>query len=92
MGGPFLVRHGDQSPDDQERRRGRECQRRLQRRVEALWSHAITPFWDLQLGARRDFGTGPKRNCGAGIEGMLPYRIELEATGYVGHPGARRWG
>ena len=57
-------------------------------RVEALWSHAITPFWDLQLGARRDFGTGPKRNWAAfGIEGMLPYRIELEATGYVGPSG-----
>lgn len=57
-------------------------------KVEALWSHAISPFWDLQLGARRDFGTGPKRNWAAlGIEGVLPYNIEFETTAYAGPSG-----
>ncbi len=57
-------------------------------KVEAFWSHAVSPFWDLQLGARRDIGTGPKRNWAAiGIEGVLPYNIELETTGYVGSSG-----
>lgn len=57
-------------------------------KVEAFWSHAVSPFWDLQLGARRDIGTGPKRNWAAiGIEGLLPYNIELDATGYVGSSG-----
>lgn len=57
-------------------------------KVEAFWSHAVAPFWDLQLGARRDIGTGPKRNWAAvGIEGLLPYNIELETTAYVGSSG-----
>lgn len=59
-----------------------------QGKVEAFWSHAVSPFWDLQLGARRDIGTGPKRNWAAiGIEGVLPYNVELETTAYVGASG-----
>lgn len=57
-------------------------------KVEAFWSHAISPFWDLQLGARRDIGAGPKRNWAAvGVEGLLPYNIELTATAYAGPSG-----
>ena len=57
-------------------------------KVEAFWSHAISPFWDLQLGARRDVGAGPKRNWAAlGIEGVLPYNIEFETTAYAGPSG-----
>jgi len=57
-------------------------------KVEAFWSHAVSPFWDLQLGARRDIGAGPKRNWAAiGIEGVLPYDIELQATAYAGPSG-----
>ena len=57
-------------------------------KVEAFWSHAVSPFWDLQLGARRDVGTGPKRNWAAiGMQGMAPYNIETEITGYVGGAG-----
>lgn len=59
-----------------------------QGKFEAFWSHAVSPFWDLQLGARRDIGTGPKRNWAAiGIEAVLPYNIELETTAYVGASG-----
>lgn len=59
-----------------------------QAKIEAFWSHAISPFWDLQLGARRDVGTGPKRNWAAlGIEGVLPYNIEFETTAYAGPSG-----
>lgn len=57
-------------------------------KVEAFWSHAVSPFWDLQVGARRDVGSGPKRNWAAlGIEGVLPYNIELQATAYAGASG-----
>lgn len=57
-------------------------------KVEAFWSHTVSPFWDLQLGARRDFGTGPKRNWAAiGVQGVAPYNIETEITGYVGGSG-----
>lgn len=57
-------------------------------KVEVFWNRTVSPFWDLQLGARRDFGTGPKRNWAAfGVQGVAPYNIETEITGYVGSSG-----
>jgi copper resistance protein B len=54
-------------------------------RTELLWGHAIAPFWDSQLGVRYDSGEGPNRTwIAAGIEGLAPYRFDLEATAYVG--------
>lgn len=57
-------------------------------KVEALWSHAILPFWDTQLGFRHDFSGGPAREWAAvGIQGLAPYWFDLELTGYVGEEG-----
>jgi len=54
-------------------------------RTEALWAHAIAPYWDSELGVRYDSGTGPNRTwLAAGIEGIAPYRFDLELTAYVG--------
>jgi copper resistance protein B len=54
-------------------------------RTELLWGHAIAPYWDSQLGVRFDSGAGPNRSwLAAGIEGLAPYRFDLELTGYVG--------
>ena len=54
-------------------------------RTELLWGHAIAPFWDSQIGVRYDSGPGPNRNWAAfGVEGLAPYRFEIEVTGYVG--------
>ncbi len=56
--------------------------------VELLWSHAIAPFWDTQVGVRHDFGSGPDRQWAAfGIQGLAPYWFELGATAYVGEQG-----
>ncbi|NCT67973.1 MAG: copper resistance protein B [Rhodanobacteraceae bacterium] len=56
--------------------------------AELLWSHAIAPFWDSQLGIRRDFGEGPGRTWAAfGVQGLAPYWFELAATAYVGEQG-----
>lgn len=56
--------------------------------IEILWSHAATAFWDTQWGMRQDLGTGSKRSwMAAGIEGMAPYWVELEATAYMGASG-----
>lgn len=56
--------------------------------VELLWSHAVAPFWDTQLGLREDLGDGPSRHWAAfGIQGLAPYWVELEATAYVGPSG-----
>lgn len=56
--------------------------------IELLWSHAIAPFWDSQLGVRHDLGVGPDRDWIAfGVQGLAPYWFELGATAYVGDHG-----
>ena len=57
-------------------------------RAEALWSHAVTSYWDTQAGVRQDFGEGPGRTWAAlGIQGLAPYWLDTEATLYVGESG-----
>jgi len=57
-------------------------------RVEAFWNHAFASFWDWQLGARHDFGSGPSRDWAAfGVQGLAPYWFEIEATAYLGDGG-----
>ncbi|HEY8009580.1 MAG TPA: copper resistance protein B [Rudaea sp.] len=57
-------------------------------RLEAFWDHAFASHWDWQLGARHDFGSGPKRSWAAfGVQGLAPYWFKIEATAYVGDQG-----
>lgn len=57
-------------------------------RAEVLWGHAITSFWDAQLGVRYDNGIDPDRGwLAVGIQGLAPYWFELDATAYVGDEG-----
>jgi copper resistance protein B len=59
-----------------------------QGRTELLWGHAITPFWDRQLGLRYDNGINPDRSWLAlGVQGLAPYWFEINATAYVGDKG-----
>lgn len=56
--------------------------------AELLYDRALTAFWDLQLGMRRDFRPGPTRNWAAfGIQGLAPYWFDIEATAYAGDSG-----
>lgn len=57
-------------------------------RVEALWSHAVAAFWDVQTGLRHDFGQGPSRQWLAlGFQGIAPYWFDIEAFAYLGPAG-----
>lgn len=57
-------------------------------RTELLWGHAISSYWDTQLGVRLDNGEGPSRQWLAfGVQGLAPYWFELDATAYVGDGG-----
>ena len=57
-------------------------------RTELLWSHAITSFWDTQLGIRHDSGETPDRTWAAfGVQGLAPYWFHADATLYVGEHG-----
>lgn len=48
--------------------------------VQALYSHAIGPYFDLQGGVRQDLAAGPRRpSATIGVEGLAPYWFEVEA-------------
>jgi len=56
--------------------------------TELLWSHAVSGYWDAQLGARYESGTGPNRGwLAVGMQGLAPYWFELDITAYVGDSG-----
>lgn len=69
---------------------GEVAQGKLQEsRTELLWGHAVSTFWDTQLGVRFDHGQGtPNREWLAlGVQGLMPYWFEVDATAYVGPSG-----
>lgn len=56
--------------------------------VQLLYSRALYPFWDLQLGWRRDIDPRPDRNWLAiGMQGLAPYMFEVDAVLYLGESG-----
>lgn len=56
--------------------------------VQALWSHAIDPWFDLQLGVRQDFRTGPERtHLVLGVQGLAPYWFEVDGAMFLSHEG-----
>ena len=56
--------------------------------VQALWSRAIDPWFDAQLGVRQDFQSGPDRTyLVAGIQGLAPYWFEVEGTAFLSNKG-----
>lgn len=47
--------------------------------LQALYSKAVSPFWDLQIGIRHDFEPEPTRTYAvAGAQGLAPYWFELD--------------
>ncbi|QGW78364.1 copper resistance protein CopB [Pseudomonas alkylphenolica] len=53
--------------------------------LQALWGHAISPWWELVGGLRQDFKPASGQIWAAfGIQGMPLYGLELEATAYLG--------
>jgi copper resistance protein B len=56
--------------------------------LHLLYGRAISPWWDVVAGIRQDVRPGPAQTWAAfGIQGLAPYRIEIEATGYLGAHG-----
>ena len=56
--------------------------------VQALWSHAIGPWFDLQGGVRFDPQPGPNRtHLAVGIQGLAPYWWEVEGTIFLSSKG-----
>lgn len=56
--------------------------------VQALWSRAVGPWFDLQAGLRQDFGRGPDRtHVVLAVQGLAPYWFEVEAAAFVSNKG-----
>ena len=57
--------------------------------TDVQWTHAISAYFDTELGLRFDqYDEGPDRQwLGVGIQGLAPYWFELDATAYVGDNG-----
>jgi copper resistance protein B len=56
--------------------------------TQLLWGHAVTAYWDTQLGVRHDSGEAPSRTWLAfGVQGLAPYWFEMDITGFAGEQG-----
>ncbi|WP_419247718.1 copper resistance protein B, partial [Pseudomonas syringae] len=59
-----------------------------QAEAQALWGHAISPWWDLVGGVRQDFKPGDPQTWAAfGLQGLALYNFETEATVFLGEGG-----
>jgi copper resistance protein B len=56
--------------------------------LQALYSQAIAPFWDVQVGVRQDFQPTPNRTWAViGFQGLAPYFFEIDTALFVGESG-----
>lgn len=56
--------------------------------VQALYSRAIGPYFNLQAGVRQDLAPGPDRTYAAvGFEGLAPYWFDVEGALFVSTKG-----
>lgn len=55
--------------------------------VQALWSKAVAPFWDLQLGVRQDLAGPSDTHAVVGIQGLAPYLFEIDAALFLSQRG-----
>lgn len=56
--------------------------------LELLWGRSVTRWWDVVAGGRQEFESGSGETWAAfGVQGLAPYRFELDATAYLGEVG-----
>lgn len=56
--------------------------------IQALWSRAMTPFFDFQMGIRQDFASGHDDTYAVvGIQGLAPYWFEIDGAIFVSDDG-----
>ncbi len=58
-----------------------------QAEVQALWSHAIGPFFDLQTGVRQDFHASKRTHLVIGVQGVAPYFLEVDMASFLSNKG-----
>jgi len=56
--------------------------------LQALYSRAIAPFFDIQTGVRRDFASEQDRtHLVLGLQGLIPYAFELDVAAFLSDEG-----
>ena len=55
--------------------------------VQALWSRAISPYFDVQTGIRYDFEPEGRAHLVAGVQGLAPYLFEIDAASFLSDEG-----
>ncbi|WP_425987467.1 copper resistance protein B [Brevundimonas sp. TWP2-3-2] len=57
--------------------------------LQALYSRAITPFWDVQAGVRQDFRPDGEdtTHLVLGLQGLAPYWFEIDAAAFLSTEG-----
>lgn len=56
--------------------------------LDLLHTRAISPFWNVQFGLRREFGEEDERNWASiGLSGLAPYWFEVDASLFLGENG-----
>jgi copper resistance protein B len=55
--------------------------------VQALWSHAIAPFFDLRAGLRLDVEPETRSHLVFGIKGLAPYMWHLDLAAFLSDRG-----
>ena len=56
--------------------------------LEALYGRSISPWWDAVVGVKHDFKPGRSQDwLAVGLQGMSPYKFEVQATAYLGASG-----
>ena len=58
-----------------------------QAEFQALWSHAIDPWFNLQTGIRLDAEPRRRGRLVLGVEGLAPYWIEIDAAAFLSDTG-----
>ena len=55
--------------------------------IQALWGHAIGPWFDLQAGVRLDIEPATTPYLALGVQGLAPYMIHVDATAFLSDDG-----
>ena len=56
--------------------------------IQALYSQAVAPFWDFQIGLRQDYQPDLNRTWGViGLQGLAPYFFEIDGALFIGKSG-----
>jgi copper resistance protein B len=58
-----------------------------QAEFQALWSHAIDPWFDVQAGVRFDAEPDTRGRLVLGLQGLAPYWIEVDAAAFLSDKG-----